>query len=146
MRKKGIISPYSLQTLIEGSQGRNLKAGTETKTTEEWYFLVCSSGPAPLASYTTQAYVSTSHSRLSPHRWINNWENVSSTWMQNNLIWIIIQLRSPLPRWLRGLIRLTSEANCDLSTSCQCFLCHKLTQFCQEANHLPFALLFRSLV
>ena len=45
---KGFILPYSLKSVIQGSQGGNLVARTEMKTTEELGFLAYSAWPAQL--------------------------------------------------------------------------------------------------
>jgi hypothetical protein len=40
--RTGLTSSYRLQFIIDRSQGRNLKTGTEAETLEECYLLACS--------------------------------------------------------------------------------------------------------
>ena len=58
--REGFILCYTfrLQSIVEGSQGRNLETGTEAETMEECCLLTCSHASLSLFSYTTQDQMS----------------------------------------------------------------------------------------
>ena len=75
MGKKGIISPYSLESLMKrktGTQSRNPEAGTDAEYLEKYYLLLVLHSLLSLPSYTSQStcpgMTSSTVCRVLPHQ------------------------------------------------------------------------------
>lgn len=90
----------TLQSIIDETQSRNLKAGTEAETMKALCLLACFPGLLSYCSYETQAHLprnSTAHSGLvAPASISNASKTASQTGPQTNLMEAISHLRFPL--------------------------------------------------
>lgn len=108
-----ICLAYKLQFVIRGSQGKKLKAGTQTQITEEHCLLLTPYGLLILFSYTTQDYLSRSGTTYSglpqpQHQSLTKKMSPKSC-IQASLMEAITQESSP--KYVELCVKLTKNSN-----------------------------------